>query len=169
MLHQFKPLLCLVRLDLPGRLTIIHPSSSASVTHGLGPFSSAATSSTSPNSRLLRRWNMTACVVKYRWCRCFWCPKTTIAALLKLYLITNQLLVFFLNWSPLLDLGSMNRNRQAFSANVRFHLVWSKGLKREGKERDLSTQLLKKRASVKREVSDVGLISCSLVKVYFLL
>lgn len=41
--------------DSPGRLTIIHPSSSASVTHGLGPFSSAATSSTSPNSRLLRR------------------------------------------------------------------------------------------------------------------
>lgn len=60
----------------------------------------------------------------------------------------------------------MNRNGQASSANVRFHLVWSKGLKKGGRERDLSTQLLKKRASVKREVSDVGLISCSLVKVY---
>lgn len=59
--------------DSPGRLTSIHPSSSASVTQGLGPFSSAATSSTSPNNRLLRRWNMTARFVKYWWLRCFFC------------------------------------------------------------------------------------------------
>ena len=42
----------------PGRLTSSQPSSSASVTHGLGPFSSVDASSTSPKNRLLRRWNM---------------------------------------------------------------------------------------------------------------
>lgn len=42
----------------PGRLTRSHPSSSASLTHGLGPLSSAETSSTSPKSRLLSRWNI---------------------------------------------------------------------------------------------------------------
>lgn len=57
--NLFKPLLHSLCWDSPGRLTSIHPSSSASVTQGLGPFSSAATSSTSPNNRLLRRWNMT--------------------------------------------------------------------------------------------------------------
>lgn len=43
---------------LPGRLTRSHPSSSASVTQGFGPFSSGVTSSTLPKNRLLSRWNM---------------------------------------------------------------------------------------------------------------
>lgn len=41
-----------------GRLTRSHPSSSASVTQGFGPFSSGVTSSTLPKNRLLSAWNM---------------------------------------------------------------------------------------------------------------
>lgn len=84
--------------DSPGRLTSIHPSSSASVTQGLGPFSSAATSSTSPNNRLLRRWNMTARFVKYWWLRCLLVvhKEKAVAAFLNLFFVfTYHLLLFY--------------------------------------------------------------------------
>lgn len=46
------------------RLTRSHPSSSASVTQGFGPFRSGVTSSSLPKNKPVSRWNMAASEVK---------------------------------------------------------------------------------------------------------
>lgn len=76
---------------------------------------------------------------------------------------------FFFTWSPLLDLGFDKQDWTGFcSANVRFHLVWSKGLRERGRERNfirgftVNTFKKKKNTSKKREL--IGLISYCLVR-----